>query len=104
MLGMDLTTRQTELVVLALIDTGLQDVCDGLVNFWTIALVLPTEDSEAPVVVLTQAGQGIRLDLYPSTKSGSISFIGTCLLCALHWHAPTPVIQQWWTSHEACAT
>jgi hypothetical protein len=58
LLGMDLTARQTfELVVPVLIDAGLQDVCSGLINFPTVALVLPAEDSEVPVTVWAQAGR-----------------------------------------------
>jgi hypothetical protein len=55
---MDLTARQAfELVVPVLIEAGLQDVCSGLDNFLTIALVLPVEDSEVPVAVWEQAGR-----------------------------------------------
>jgi hypothetical protein len=58
LLGMDLTTRQAfELVVPVLIEAGLQDACSGLINFLTVALVLPTEDSEVPVTVWAQAGR-----------------------------------------------
>jgi hypothetical protein len=56
LLGMDLTARQVfELIVPVLIEAGLQDVCSGLINFLTVALVLPAEDSEVPVTVWAQA-------------------------------------------------
>jgi hypothetical protein len=55
---MYLTARQAfELVVPVLIEAGLQDVCSGLINFLTVALVLPAEDSEVPVTVWAQAGR-----------------------------------------------
>jgi hypothetical protein len=58
LLGMDLTARQVfELVVPVLIEAGLQDACSGLINFMTVALVLPTEDIEVPVTVWAQAGR-----------------------------------------------
>jgi hypothetical protein len=57
LLGMDITARQAlELVVPVLIGAGLKDVCSGLINFLTVALVLPAEDSEVPVTVWAQAG------------------------------------------------
>jgi hypothetical protein len=58
LLLMDLTARKTfELVVPVLIEAGLQDVCSGLINFLTVALVLPAEESEVPVTVWAQAGR-----------------------------------------------
>jgi hypothetical protein len=52
LMGMDLTVRQTfRLVVPVLIEVGLQYVCSVLINFLTVALVLPAEDSEVPVTV-----------------------------------------------------
>jgi hypothetical protein len=58
LLGMDLTARQVfELVVPVLIEAGVQDACSGLINYLTVALVLPTEDSEVPVTVWDQAGR-----------------------------------------------
>jgi hypothetical protein len=58
LLGMDLTARQAfELVVPVLIETGLQDVCSGLINFLTVAQVLWAEDSEVPVTVWAHAGR-----------------------------------------------
>jgi hypothetical protein len=39
-----------------LIETGLQEVCSGLINFLTAVLVLPMEDREVPVTVWAQAG------------------------------------------------
>jgi hypothetical protein len=57
-LGMDFTARQSfELVVPVLIEAGLQDVCSGLINFLTVARVLPNEDNEVPVTVWAQAGR-----------------------------------------------
>jgi hypothetical protein len=40
-----------------LIKASLQEVCSGLINFLTVALVLPTEDSEVLVTVWAQAGR-----------------------------------------------
>jgi hypothetical protein len=58
LLGMDLTTRQAfELVVPVLIEAGLQYICSSLINFLTVALVLPAEDIEVPVTVWAQAGR-----------------------------------------------
>jgi hypothetical protein len=55
---MGLTARQAfELVVPVLIEAGLQDVCSVLINFLTVALVLPAEDSKISVTVWAQAGR-----------------------------------------------
>jgi hypothetical protein len=58
LLGMDLTSQQTfELIVPVFIEAGLQEVCSGLTNFFTVARVLPTEDSEVPVTLWAQVGR-----------------------------------------------
>jgi hypothetical protein len=46
-----------ELVVIGLIDMGLEDTYSSLINFLIVALIHPTEDSEVPLAVHAQAGK-----------------------------------------------
>jgi hypothetical protein len=105
-LDMDLTSRKTfELVIPVLIEAGLQEVCSGLINFLTVYLVLPAEDSEVPVTVWAQAG---RVGYSPGPVAINYrraSCTGIYLVCAQLWDCnPLPAIPPWLMFLEACAT
>jgi hypothetical protein len=56
-LGTDLTARQAyELLVLTLVDTGYEGICDPLVDFLTVALVKPSTTVAAPLTLQARVG------------------------------------------------
>jgi hypothetical protein len=59
LLGANVTARQAlKLIVPVLVDAGLTDVCEPLIEFLTIALVQPNATCSTPITVQTQVGVG----------------------------------------------
>jgi hypothetical protein len=51
-LGADLTARQAyKLIIPVLVDTGYEAICEPLMDFFTVALVKPSEDNVSPLTL-----------------------------------------------------